>query len=199
MIITINRQPAWGTMPVGSVCNLPDVLAQPLIDAGQAVPTPGAVVTVDDPFAGGASSGISAGYLGNAASQAAMLGLAATVGDECLRTDLGTGGLRYELTALPASSAGNWQPVQGTLSSGTMVTLSLVAGKLPRRLLVGVATGDQVTVAVGGSTLPVLVETVSGQFHEILISDDPTAAQPTTVTIQRTSGSGTTSTYSLEA
>ena len=51
MIITINRQPAWGTMPVGSVCNLPDVLAQPLIDAGQAVPTPGAVVTVDDPFA----------------------------------------------------------------------------------------------------------------------------------------------------
>lgn len=138
-------------------------------------------------------------YLGTVASEAAMVALSASVGAECLRTDLGTGGLRYELTALPASTAGNWQAVQGTIPDGNVITMALVDGKLPRRLLVGVVTGDVITVTIGGVTQPVLPETVSGQFHEIVISDDVAAAQPTTLTVQRTTGAGTTSTYSLEA
>lgn len=139
------------------------------------------------------------GYLGQVASQAAMTALTAAVGDECLRTDLGTGGLRYELTALPASTAANWQPVQGTLADGTLVTIALVDGKLPRRLQVSVDSGNQITYALGGVTQPVLIETVAGHYHEDFISDDPNAAQPTTLTLQRTSGSGVTSTWSLEA
>jgi hypothetical protein len=149
---------------------------------------------------GSSSSGGGTGYLGSVASEAAMTALSsAVVGDECLRSDLGTGGLRYELTALPASTAANWQPIQGTLTNGTMVTIALVDGKLPRRLLVSVDSGNQITVVIGGVTQPILPYTQSGQYHEIVISDDPTAAQPTTLTIQRTSGSGVTSTYSLEA
>lgn len=149
---------------------------------------------------GSGGSGGGTGYLGSVASEAAMVALSsAAVGDECLRSDLGTGGLRYELTALPASTAANWQPVQGTLANGTMVTVALVDGKLPRRLLVEVDSGNQITLVVGGVTQPVLIQNVSGQPHEIIVSDDVTAAQPTTLTLQRTSGSGTTSTWSLEA
>ena len=137
-------------------------------------------------------------YLGTAANESAMVAFSGKVGDECLRTDLGTGGLRYELTALPASTAANWQPLQGTLASGTLVTIALLDGKLPRRLLVSVDASTQVTVTVGGVTQPVLIETQSGYWHEIAISDDPNAAQPTTMTVQRTSGSGVTSRFSLE-
>lgn len=52
MIITINRAPDWAltTLPVGAVTNLPASLADPLIAAGQAVPTPGATVTHSNPF-----------------------------------------------------------------------------------------------------------------------------------------------------
>lgn len=145
---------------------------------------------------GGSGTGVITTY--TAASEAEMVALSASVGAECLRTDLGTGGLRYELTALPASTAANWQPLQGTLASGTLVTIALLDGKLPRRLLVSVDASTQVTVTVGGVTQPVLIETQSGYWHEIAISDDPNAAQPTTMTVQRTSGSGTTSRFSLE-
>lgn len=155
-------------------------------------------VLIGGTSASGSSSGGGSNYLGAVASAGAMTALSAVVGSECLRSDLGAGGLRYELTALPASTAGNWQALQGTLADASLVTLALVDGKLPRRLLVSVASGCQVTVTIGGVTQPVLPETVSGQYHEIVISDDPAAAQPTTLTIQRTAGSGTTSTYSLE-
>ena len=147
---------------------------------------------------GGGSSG-GTGYLGEAASQSEMIALSAVVGDTCLRTDLGTDGLLYELTALPASTAGNWQPLQGTIANGTLITVTLVDGKMPRRLLVSIPDAStQITVTIGGVTQPVLVATSTGSFHEILISDDVDAAQPTTLTLQRTSGSGTDSTYSLE-
>lgn len=137
-------------------------------------------------------------YLGTVASEAAMVALSASVGAECLRTDLGTGGLRYELTTLPASTAANWQPLQGVLANGSVVTVALVDGKMPRRLLVEVDSGNQINIVIGGVTMPVLIENVAGQPHEVWISDDPAAAQPTTLTLQRTSGSGVTSTWSLE-
>ena len=151
-------------------------------------------------YDGTSSGGGGTGYLGEAPSQADMIALDAVVGDTCLRTDLGTGGLYYELTALPASTAANWQPLQGTLSDGTMVTLALVDGKLPRYLYVDIPTsGTQVTVTIGGETQPVLLVNVSGQPSRVVIRDNPAAAQPTTLTIQRTSGSATNSTYTLES
>lgn len=146
---------------------------------------------------GAGAGGGGTGYLGSVASQAAMTGLDAAVGDECLRTDLGTGGLRYECVALPATVAANWQPIQGTLADGTLVTVTLVDGKLPRTLAVDVASGCQVTVTIGGVTQPVLVENATGSPTRLVIGEPPTAAQPTTLTIQRTAGSGTTSTWSL--
>lgn len=146
----------------------------------------------------GTVSGGGSSYIGAVASQAAMTALSAVVGSECLRTDVGTGGTRYELTALPATTAANWQPIQGVLADGSVVTLVLVDGKVPRRLRVSVATGCQVTVTIGGVTQPVLTETVAGDWHQIDIADDPTSAQPTTATLQRTAGSGTTSAFSLE-
>lgn len=45
-------------------------------------------------------------FLGDVASQAAMLALTGQVGDFCRRTDLGNS--MYELTALPASTLANW-------------------------------------------------------------------------------------------
>lgn len=141
---------------------------------------------------GGASS-----YIGTAAGQAAMTALPAVVGSECLRSDVGTGGLRYELTALPAATAANWQPLQGQLTDASVVTLALVDGKLPRRLLVNVAAGCRVTVTVGGVTQPVLLETVPGQQHVVSISDDPASAPPTALTVQRTAGASACW-YSLE-
>lgn len=50
------------------------------------------------------------------ASQAAMTGLAAKVGDLALRTD---NNLTYVLTAFPASTAGNWVPI--AVTSGTTI------------------------------------------------------------------------------
>lgn len=147
---------------------------------------------------GGGGSGSGSSYLGAVASQAAMTALPAVVGSECLRTDVGTGGTRYELTALPATTAANWQPIQGVLADGSVVTLVLVDGKLPRRLRVSVASGCQVTVAVGGVTQPVLIETAAGQEHVVGIADDPGVAPPTTVTVQRTAGASSCW-YSLEA
>ena len=150
--------------------------------------------------ASGSNSAGGTGYLGQVASQSAMTALSAIVGNECLRTDLGTGGLRYELTALPSATAANWQPIQGTLSTSAVVSMTLVDGKLPRYLYVDVPTsGTQVTVAIGGVTQPILLANVSGQPSRIVIRDDPAAAQPTTLTIQRTSGSATDSTYTLES
>lgn len=198
--MTVRLLRAYGGVPAGGAYDgsADDELA--LVNGGNAVwdtRGAGALGGPGDTVGGG---GGGTGYLGQVASQSAMTALSsAAVGDECLRTDLGTGGLRYELTALPASTAGNWQPVQGTLADGSLVTVALVDGKMPRRLLVAVDASTQVTVTIGGVTQPVLPATVSGSFHEIVISDDVAAAQPTTLTVQRTSGSGTTSTWSLES
>lgn len=52
-IVTINRVPSWGDMPVGAVLNLPAALADPLIASGEAIPTPAAVPTQIDPFSVG--------------------------------------------------------------------------------------------------------------------------------------------------
>jgi hypothetical protein len=57
-----------------------------------------------------------------AVSQAAMIALAAKVGDLCTRTD---NNLTYILTAFPASTAGNWTPI--AVTSGVTIQ-GLVAG-----------------------------------------------------------------------
>lgn len=199
--MTVKLLRAYGGFPAGATYDGTADVEVDLVNSGGATWDTRSSATGGGPgdAASAVASSLATGYRGQVANQGAMLALAASVGDECLRTDLGTGGLRYELTALPASTAGNWQPLQGTLADGTMVTLALVDGKLPRRLLVAVASGCQVTVAIGGVTQPVLFENVSGQYHEIGISDTVGAAQPTTLTIQRTAGSGTTSTWSVES
>lgn len=51
-----------------------------------------------------------------AANQAAMVALAAKVGDIALRTD---NNLTYILTAFPATTAGNWTPI--AVTSGTTI------------------------------------------------------------------------------
>lgn len=165
------------------------------------VDSDGAVVGYRNPVTdqdAAANFGSGSTYLGQAASEAAMTALSAAVGSECTRSDIGTGGTRYELTALPASTAANWQPIQGVLADGSVVTLVLVDGKLPRRLRVSVAAGCQVTVTIGGVTQPVLTETASGQYHYIDIPDDPGVVQPTSATLQRTAGVAATSAFSLE-
>lgn len=50
-IVTINREPDWGDMPVGTVLNLPQALAEPLIASGEAIATPNATPTQASPFA----------------------------------------------------------------------------------------------------------------------------------------------------
>lgn len=142
----------------------------------------------------GSGSGSGSNYLGQAASEAAMTALQAAVGSECLRTDVGTG-LMYELKALPATTAANWQPLQGVIPDATLITISLVDGKLPRQLLVWVAAATEVTVS-DGTTSYILIP--SSYPHVIAIFDDPTAAAPTAITIQRTAGTATTGRYSLE-
>lgn len=115
-IVTINRAPSWGDLAVGAIVNLPPALADPLIAAGEAVPTPGATPTVDTPFGGGGGAQVG--------SEAEMVVLAATVGTRCIRTDIGSApGTMYECIALPASDAGNWVQVSTAkevwLPSGT--------------------------------------------------------------------------------
>lgn len=153
-------------------------------------------VTINTIVSGGGNvsegGGGSFGYLGSVASEAEMLALGAVVGNECLRSDVGgTGGTRYELTALPSTTAANWQPIQGSLTDSSVITLALVDGKLPRWLRIQVGSSSQVTDTIGGVTQPVLTENVTGGWHEIKISDDPTSAQPTIATVQRTNGSAT--------
>lgn len=62
------------------------------------------VLTAADAAAARTTLGV-AKYLGSVASSAAMTALAGNVGDWCIRSDLSQ---MWELTALPASSAGNW-------------------------------------------------------------------------------------------
>lgn len=201
MIITINRSPDWAlsTLPVGAVINLPASLADPLILAGQAVPTPGAAITHTDPFgSGGGGGGGGSSHLGTVASEAAMIALSTAIaGSTCLRSDIGTGGTYYELFQAPYSSAANWQALQGSYSN-SVTTLQITAGK-PHTLYLFVpaaSTSDQVTVTVGGVALSVFL--ASAQPHAIPLGDPPGAAGPTTVTIQRTAGAGTVGTYSLD-
>ena len=75
-IVTINRDPDWGDMPVGAAINLPDALADPMIAAGEAVPTPGATPTQDGPFAQGVAGGVITTYT---AAQLAAKALAGTL------------------------------------------------------------------------------------------------------------------------
>lgn len=56
--VTILRTPEWAsasTLPPGTVIALPASIADPLLAAGQAVHTPGAATTHDDPFGAGGS------------------------------------------------------------------------------------------------------------------------------------------------
>lgn len=143
----------------------------------------------------GGSSGGGFGYLGAVAATANLTALSGVLGSAA---DVGSGSsaVTYELKTLPASVEANWQPLQGSVPNGTLISIELVPGKLPRRLRVFVPTGNQVTVTVGGVVQPVLTE--SAQPHVIEISDDPAVAAPTSVTVQRTAGSATTGWYSLE-
>lgn len=144
----------------------------------------------------GSSGGGGFGFAGDAGSEAAMTGLSASVGSECLRTDVGgTGGTLYELTADPAGTAANWQPLQGSIGA-SVITLSLIEGKWPRKLLVWVAAATEVTVSDGTSTYILWPSTYP---HVLPIYDEPGAAMPASLTIERTTGSATTGRYSLES
>lgn len=153
----------------------------------------------NDDGSGGSSGGSgSFGYLGKVATTAdlpttfpdASIGSTANVGASA------SAYIRYELYQLPATVEANWQPVQGVLTSGTAVTMVLVTGKVPRTLLVVVPTGNQVTYFISGVTQYVLTE--SPQPHIIRIYDMPGETQPSSVSVQRTSGSDATGTFSLE-
>ena len=179
---------AAGDLVVGSGADTAARLA--IGSAGQVLTSNGTTVAWANPAAG-------AGDLGTVASQAAMIALSTAVaGSICLRSDVGTGGTYYELFQAPYSSAANWQALQGTYAD-SITTLQLVAGKFERILYVTVpsGSGDRVTITVGGVTQPVLME--SAQTHAIRIGDPGGVATPTTVTIQRTIGSGTLGTYSM--
>lgn len=147
------------------------------------------------------SGGGSSGYLGTAASDAAMIALStATAGSICLRLpDAGgtTGGTRYELTVAPYSTLGNWQPIQGTLSGTTAVDVALVAGSGPWTFRVKVGTGDVVTVSVDGAAVAILPE--SANLHAVVVSDIPGAVSPATVRIQKTTSGGGTSYFSRDS
>lgn len=204
MIITINRSPDWAlsTLPVGAVINLPASLADPLILAGQAVPTPGAAITHTDPFGpGGSSGGTGTGHIQTVYTTLAAAAAANTGVGIGTTVYIGTAPLnyiKYEVIAQPSSVVGNWQAMQGSYSN-SVTTLQLTAGK-PHTLYLSVpaaSTSDQVTVTVGGVALSVFL--ASAQTHAIPIGDPPGAAGPTTVTIQRTAGAGTVGTYSLDS
>ncbi len=76
MIVTINRTPSWATistLPVGAVINLPEALANPLIAAGEAVPTPGAAITHTDPFGSSGGGGGSGGGSGGGGDRVSVV------------------------------------------------------------------------------------------------------------------------------
>lgn len=66
--------------------------------------------------------GVTRKYWGAVANQAAMVALAAVVGDWCTRTDLS--GQVFELTVLPASSAGNWIAYPASGGGATNITFT---------------------------------------------------------------------------
>lgn len=76
-VITIIRTPEWATvdtLPPKAVINLPAVLADPLLLAGEAVRTPGAVITHTSPFGGAGVPGGGSGGSGDSITEAANSG-----------------------------------------------------------------------------------------------------------------------------
>lgn len=146
-----------------------------------------------------ASSGTGGGtgYLGAVATTTALGALSSAVIGSVANVGASAAAyILYELKGLPYSTVANWQPLQGLIPDGTLISIEIVPGKLPRTLLVYVPLGNKCTVTVGGTTLPVLPEAVSP--HIITISDEVSIAAPTSVTIQRTTGSAATGWFSLE-
>jgi hypothetical protein len=162
-------------------------------------------VTVNSSVSGnGSGSGSSSGgsvmvgfkYFGTVADTTALTGLSSAELGSTANVGVSPNEVLYELHTLPYSIAANWQPLQGSIPDGTAITIELVEGKLPRKLRVYTPTGNQNTVTLGGVVQPVLTEST---FPSVVnISDDPAVAAPTSVVIQRTSGSATTGWYSLE-
>lgn len=101
-IVTINRDPDWGDMPVGAALNLPDALADPMIASGEAVPTPGATPTQDGPFAQGVGGGVITSYT---AAQLSAMALAGTLTPYA--TYVASDESPYQQWALDASTLGS--------------------------------------------------------------------------------------------
>lgn len=157
--------------------------------------TEAALNALVDPVAADGGGGGGSSYLGTVASQAAMLALSAVVGSTCLRSDLGTGGTPYQCIALPATSAANWQPLQGIMTDGSVVSITLVPGQTSYVFALYVPTGNRVTPTVDGVTKDVIVE--STQLTFFVVEDEPGVASPALVTFQRTTGSDATGYWSL--
>lgn len=158
-------------------------------------------VTATDTPAAAATGGVGGsdvvGYIGTVDSDAAMIAQSSAIpGSFCLRSDVGTGGTFYELTASDYATLGNWQATQGTLSGTTAVDMAIVAGTLPVTVRVKVGTADIVTVSVDGSAVAILPE--SAGLHAVVVSDVPGVASPATVRVQRTTNGGGTSYYSKD-
>lgn len=158
-------------------------------------------VTVNSSVSGSGGGGSSVtisngGYLGEVASTSGLVSLSeAIVGSTANVGVTSDVYILYELMAEPYSTEANWQPLQGTIPDGTEISITLVEGKFPRQLLVWVAAATEVTVSDGTSTF-VLIPSIYP--HLLPIYDEVGEATPTTLTIQRTSGSATTGRYSLE-
>lgn len=155
------------------------------------------IATTYSTSAGGGGGGGGTGYLGLVATTGDLIGLVdATAGSTAKVGASDTVAILYELAADPYSVEANWQALQGIMSGGSVYSIELIDGKLPRLLRVLVPSGNQVTYTVGGVTGPVLL--YSAYPHLIDIYDEPGVASPTSVTIQRTSGSDATGWFSLE-
>lgn len=204
MIITINRSPDWAlsTLPVGAVINLPASLADPLILAGQAVPTPGAAITHTDPFGpGGSSGGTGTGHIQTVYTTLAAAAAANTGVGIGTTVYIGTAPLnyiKYEVIAQPSSVVGNWQALKGTFAA-SIVNLNIVPGRGGANLSIHVDVGTEATVTVDGvvNPFPLIAADANGGDYVLNLFEKQGEAPPALVSILRTSGSGG-GTYCLE-
>lgn len=102
--MTVRLLRAFGGFAAGALYDGTADTELALVNAANAVWETRSAATGGGP--GDTAGGTGAGYLGEAADQAAMLALAASVGDECYRTDTGT---FWKLAASPASTLANWR------------------------------------------------------------------------------------------
>jgi hypothetical protein len=145
---------------------------------------------------GGGGSTANLNYLGEVATSADLEGLSlGIIGSTANVGATKATYILYELHTLPYSVEANWQPLQGTIPDGSVITLAIVEGKATRTLLVWVAAATEVTVSDGTTTV---ILYPSDDPHVLPIYDEPGSAAPSSVTIQRTSGTATTGRYSLE-